>query len=103
MMSANLPPWCRKYAKRRPTIKQASWSQNPAGDDRQSARKMKTDPQQQDDAPRLPKDSKRRSSMQPGSDPVTKKAKTQHPHRSFTSQLTAVDEKKNKLLKSYIS
>jgi hypothetical protein len=50
-----------------------------ANDDRKPAPVIKTEPPHQDDAPRLPKNSKRRASMHPGSDPVPKRAKKQDP------------------------
>jgi hypothetical protein len=52
-----------------------------ARDDRKPAPKTKTDPPHQDDSPRLPKESKRRASTHPESEPVTKRAKKQHPPR----------------------
>jgi hypothetical protein len=63
-----------------------------ASDDRKPAPKTKTDPPHQDDSPRLPKESKRRASTYPESEPVTKRAKKQHPPRqNCESELIALD------------
>jgi hypothetical protein len=53
--------------------------QNPADDDRKPAFKIKADPEDQDDSPRVPNDSKRRASIHSESEPVTKRAKRHCP------------------------